>query len=399
MNLWDISAGAWHQGLIALAASSAPPSPDDSPAQQLQRKLGTVHTDPSIPLGKISPYYCRRYSFHPDCIIAPFTGDNPATILALPLRPNDAIVSLGTSTTFLMSTPHYKPDPSTHFFNHPTTKGLYMFMLCYKNGGLARERVRDAVSASMASEISSSHPDPSPASTSWHAFTALALSTPPLGQHSPETDLWKLGLYFPRPEIVPAVRAGEWRFTYTPATATLLESPSPAHWTIPADDARAIIESQLLSLRLRSRALVSSPGKGAPPQPRRVYLVGGGSQNHAIATIAGEVMGGGEGVWRLDMGGNACALGAAYKAVWTAEAGGASGTNDVSGARGEGNGKESFETFIGTRWREGEFAEKIAEGYQQGLFERYGLAVAGLERVEAEVLERERGESGRGARG
>lgn len=148
-----------------------------------------------------------------------------------------------------------------------------------------------------------------------------------------------------------------------------------------------------------------------PPQPRRVYLVGGGSLNPAIATIAGEVLGGAEGVWKLDVGGNACALGAAYKAVWTAEGGGASGTRETSGtdrasgtdgasgARGEGNGKESFETFIGTRWREGQFAEKIAEGYQRGLFERYGLAVAALERMEVEVVERERGESGRGARG
>lgn len=27
-----------------------------------------------------------------------------------------------------MSTPHYKPNPSVHFMNHPTTAGLYMFM-------------------------------------------------------------------------------------------------------------------------------------------------------------------------------------------------------------------------------------------------------------------------------
>ena len=42
-------------------------------------------------------------------------------------------------------------------------------------------------------------------------------------------------------------------------------------------------------------------------------------QNTAIAKLAGEVLGGVEGVYRLDIGGNACALGSAYKAVWAVE--------------------------------------------------------------------------------
>lgn len=264
-----------------------------------------------------------------------------------------------------------------------------MFMLCYKNGGLARERVRDAVNAGVGVGDENGTPNEKRAnhSTSWDTFNTLALSTPPLGQRDPAKDPMKLGLYFPRPEIVPNVHAGEWRFTYSPLTSNLLESPD--HWTLPADDPRAIIESQLLSLRLRSRALVSPPGTDLPPQPRRIYLVGGGSQNPAIAKIAGEVLGGGEGVWRLDVGGNACALGAAYKAVWTVEAGGASVASEGNGIDGGGNGGESFEAFIGGRWREGDFAEEIAEGYQGGVFERYGGAVGGLERMEAEVLRRE----------
>lgn len=410
--------------------------------------------DPSAPLGKMSPYFCTKYGFSKDCIIAPFTGDNPATILALPLRANDAIVSLGTSTTFLMSTPHYKPDPSTHFFNHPTTGGLYMFMLCYKNGGLARERVRDAINADggegtlnenkkggdeergdgegrgdekekgdgegkgegegkgdeEGKKEGSKEKNKKGKSTTWDHFNALALSTPPLGQQNPETDPMKLGLYFPRPEIVPAVRAGTWRFSYSPTTNSLLEYPSPSAastsastssttpttnpssppphphpWLLPASDARAIIESQLLSLRLRSRALVSPPSPpppespaqtpNPPPQPRRIYLVGGGAQNPAIAQIAGEVLGGAEGVWRLDVGGNACALGGAYRAVWTVE-----------------REDESFEAFVGVRWREGGFVKRVAEGYREGGFEGYGSAVEAFGRVEAEVLRRERGD-------
>ena len=131
----------------------------------------------------------------------------------------------------------------------------------------------------------------------------------------------------------------------------------------------------MLSLRLRSRELVSSPANGLPPQPRRVYLVGGGSRNKAIARLAGEILGGSEGVFKLDVGENACALGGAYKAVWAME-------------RKDG---ETFEDLIGARWREDEFVEKIAEGYQKDVFEKYQEAMEGFEKMELELLGRHNG--------
>lgn len=123
MNLYDIRAGAWSEELLSLTANSLD-------ITELKHKLGAadILEDGGALLGNISPYFVGRYGFNPSCAITPSTGDNPSTILALPLRPMDAIVSLGTSTTFLMSTPHYKPNPAVHFMNHPTTPGLYMFM-------------------------------------------------------------------------------------------------------------------------------------------------------------------------------------------------------------------------------------------------------------------------------
>ncbi|KKK18125.1 D-xylulose kinase, partial [Aspergillus ochraceoroseus] len=332
MNLWNIKKGAYDEELLKLCAGS-------SGVEDLKHKLGEVPEDGGFHLGKVDPYYVQRYGFSPDCTVIPATGDNPATILALPLRPSDAMVSLGTSTTFLMSTPSYKPDPATHFFNHPTTPGLYMFMLCYKNGGLARELV--------------------------------ALQTAPMGQRTESSDPMKMGLFFPRPEIVPNLRSGQWRFNYNPADGSLHETNDG--WDKPLDEARAIVESQLLSLRLRSRGLTQSPAQGIPAQPRRVYLVGGGSKNKAIAKIAGEILGGSDGVYKLEIGDNACALGAAYKAVWAIE-------------RSEG---QTFEDLIGQRWREEDFIEKIADGYQKGIFEQYGRAVEGFEKMELQVLKQE----------
>jgi xylulokinase len=350
MNLWDIKAGDWNSKLLELTAGGS------SNVDNLRSQLGAVPQDGGISLGTISPYFQSRYGFGKDCTIVASTGDNPSTIIALPLRENDAIVSLGTSTTFLMSTPNYKPDPATHFFNHPTTPGLYMFMLCYKNGGLAREQIRDRINENVGCT------DPA----SWGNFDELLHLTEPLAD--PEKDLMQLALYFPRPEIIPNLPIGEWHATYEPDTNTLKRTESVPN--VPQDDARVIVESQFLSLRLRSASLVQAPSKDLPPQPRRIYLVGGGSRNTAIAKIAGEVLGSSEGIYKLDIGENACALGSAYKAVWAVE-------------RSEG---ESFEDLIGKRWREEEFAHKIADGYQKGVWERYGVAIEGFEMLEKDVL-------------
>lgn len=84
-------------------------------------------------------------------------------------------------------------------------------------------------------------------------------------------------------------------------------------------------------------------------------------------------MGGAEGVYRLDVGGNACALGGAYKAVWAVE-------------RKEG---ESFEELIGGRWRESEAVVKVDEGYREEEFTKYGNVLGAFEEVEKEVLKGE----------
>jgi xylulokinase len=258
-----------------------------------------------------------------------------------------------------MSTPEYKPDPAYHFMNHPCTKGLYMFMLCYKNGGLAREQIRDQVNGSKSND--------------WNKFNDVALNTPPLSQKQ-DTDSMRLGLFFPLHETVPNLPAGQYRMSFNPKDDSLSEASSDF---IP-DDARNIIESQMLSLRLRSQSLVHSEkdpktGETLPPQPRRVYLVGGGSANPAIANICAEVLGSVEGIYKLDIGGNACALGAAYKAVWGCE-------------RKDG---ETFEDLIGKRWDESKFVQKIADGYRKGTFEKYGEAVKGFDSMEKEFLKRE----------
>ena len=93
----------------------------------------------------------------------------------------------------------------------------------------------------------------------------------------------------------------------------------------------------------------------------------------AIAKLAGEILGGIEGVYRLDVGGNACALGSAYKALWAVER----------------KPRETFEDFISSRWREDGFVEKIADGYQEEKYRFYETGVDGLEAIEKDVLKKQ----------
>lgn len=101
-----------------------------------------------------------------------------------------------------------------------------------------------------------------------------------------------------------------------------------------------------------------------------MYLVGGGSLNPAIAGVVGDVLGGADGVYKLDVGGNACALGGAYKAVWALE-------------RGEG---ETFDELIGKRWKEEGAIQKVDVGYKEGVFEAYGKVLGAFEQMELEIL-------------
>jgi xylulokinase len=185
-----------------------------------------------------------------------------------------------------------------------------------------------------------------------------------------EDDRRKLGLYFYLRETVPNIRAGTWRYSCEPDGSDLQEVKGG--WD-KETDARMIVESQALSMRLRSQNLVHSPRPGLPAQPRRIYLVGGGSLNPAIARVLGEVLGGSEGVYKLDVGGNACALGGAYKALWAMER----------------QGNETFDDLIGKRWTEEGNIQRIDEGFRDGTYQKYGKLLTAFEAMENKILAEE----------
>lgn len=139
-------------------------------------------------------------------------------------------------------------------------------MLCYKNGALAREQVRD--------QYADSH---------WSRFNELV-------EQNPVGNDGYMGFYFPLPEIIPPNVQGSFFFKVPQpnacnpvsdvSTVAETEFPASAH-------PRAILESQFLSIRSRIAAILP---KHSPPL-QRLVLSGGSSANHVIRQLAADVFG------------------------------------------------------------------------------------------------------------
>uniref|UniRef100_A0A8C3TAS0 Xylulose kinase n=1 Tax=Chelydra serpentina TaxID=8475 RepID=A0A8C3TAS0_CHESE len=147
-------------------------------APGLEEKLGPVVPSSSV-LGSVSPYYIQRYGFSPDCKVVAFTGDNPASLAGMKLEEGDIAISLGTSDTLFLWIKEPVPALEGHIFCNPVDSRAYMALLCFKNGSLIRERIRDDC-----------------ASGSWDEFSK-ALKCTVVGNNG------NLGFYFDVIEITP----------------------------------------------------------------------------------------------------------------------------------------------------------------------------------------------------
>jgi len=253
-NLMDIRAGSWHAGALACTALD------------LRRRLPDL-APPWTVIGTVAPYFVKRYGLHPNALSVIWSGDNPCSVAGLGLlEPGDAAISLGTSDTYFGIMGQCRTDPrgEGHVFVAPT--GDYMSLICFKNGSLAREAIRDAHGLD------------------WRGFSAALRATPP-GNGG------KLMLPYLVPEIVPRVlEPGLVRHGFDAGDA--------------AADCRAVVEGQVMSMRLHSAWMGQ--------RPERLVATGGASRNSEVLQVMADVLG--CPVRRLDSPDSA-ALGAALRAA------------------------------------------------------------------------------------
>ncbi|XP_033841964.1 xylulose kinase [Periophthalmus magnuspinnatus] len=259
MNLLDLSLRDWSDLCLNACAPGL-------------RPLLAAPVPSSSVLGPVSSYFVKRFGFSESCRVVAFTGDNPASLAGMRLQPGDIAVSLGTSDTVFLWLQFPRPALEGHVFINPVNTQDYMALLCFKNGSLVRQRIRDELGGS------------------WGHFSS-ALSSSPLGNHG------NIGFYFDVLEILPAA-VGVHRFDAQDNKV----SSFPTHTEV-----RALVEGQFLSKRLHAERLGYTIVPGT-----RVLATGGASSNLQILQVLSDVFN--APVYTIDSSNSTC-LGSAYRAL------------------------------------------------------------------------------------
>lgn len=235
MNLVNIGTWDWDSDLLAATAP------------ELRERLPAVKEGFSV-VGKLDPYYIRKYGFSAEVPVAVFSGDNPSSLVGMGAsRPGKVVVSLGTSDTFFAAMPDVVADPtgSGHVFGNPM--GGSMSLQCFINGSLAREAVKEKFNYT------------------WEQFSEAFAKTP-------AGNSGHLMVPFFRPEISPRIDL----------EAPVLDGTSAFENWQEADAAiRACVEGQFLNMKLRTHWMQL--------KPEVIYLTGGASQNNAIAQVVADI--------------------------------------------------------------------------------------------------------------
>ncbi|CAH9069396.1 unnamed protein product [Cuscuta europaea] len=251
MNLMDIKQRAWSKPAL------------EATAPDLEEKLGKLAPAYEV-AGYIAPYFVERYHFNKDCLVINWSGDNPNSLAGLTLNtPGDLAISLGTSDTVFGITTDHQPSLEGHVFPNPVDTQGYMVMLCYKNGSLTREDIRNRC-----------------AEKSWDIFNKHLEQTPPLNGG-------KLGFYYKEHEILPPLPVGYHRYVLKNFTGDTLEGVEKCEVKEfdPPSEVRAVIEGQLLSIRAHAERF------GLPSPPKRMVATGGASANSTILSMVASILG------------------------------------------------------------------------------------------------------------
>ena len=256
MNLMDLATGDWWSPAV------------EGTAPDLASKLPAVRPAFSI-AGTLSPYWQQRHRL-PAAQVITWSGDNPCSLIGTGLvREGRMAISLGTSDVIfgLMREPRVDVTGTGHVFGAPT--GDFMGLTVFKNGSIARERVRDMFGMS------------------WPEFSRALDATPP-------GNIGRIFLPWFEPEITPPVSTpGVHRYG-------LAEGDAPGH-------VRGVVEAQLMALARHSRWM--------GVEVDTIYATGGASANVQILQVMADVFG--ADVYRFEVG-NSAALGAALRA-WHGE--------------------------------------------------------------------------------
>ena len=252
MNLMDLATRQWWADAL------------DATAPDLVSRLPPLAPSTAV-AGHLARYWRDRYHL-PSARVIAWSGDNPCSLIGTGIvTPDRLAISLGTSDTVISLMPEYRPHAGGVGYVSASPTGIYMGTTVFKNGSLARERVRDMFGMD------------------WAQFSA-ALRSRPVGNGGAMMLPWF------DPEITPDVHTPGVRRQHLDATDA-------------AANVRAIVEAQMMAMANHSRWM------GADPSV--IQATGGASGNRDVLQVMADVFGA-----RVvkPRAGNSAALGAAIRA-------------------------------------------------------------------------------------
>lgn len=238
MNLLNLESLDWDPLLL------------DATAPDLFDRLPPAMPSDTV-VGPISSYFSERYGIPTGVPVVCFTGDNPSSLVGMgAATPGSVVVSLGTSDTVFaaMSEPATDPEGFGHVFGNPL--GGFMSLVCFRNGSLAREAIRDHLGAD------------------WSVFESESLSQTPPGNNGNGMVPFFGSEITPRVECEKPILFG---------SSDFIDNGSPSAV------ARACLEGQFLNLRRQTRWIGI--------EPERLLLTGGASANNGVAQTLADVTG------------------------------------------------------------------------------------------------------------
>lgn len=233
MNLLDLRSLEWDAEICEFAAPG------------LAAKLPRIHRPGDAPLCLSARF--AEFGLKPGIPVAPFTGDNPASLVGCGAeKPGCAVISLGTSDTFFAAMPEFRTDPDGfgHVFGNPC--GGFMSLSCFKNGSLARDRVRRECGVD------------------WQFFDETAFDITPPGNEG------RRAFPFLETELTPK------------HDATGIEANFDWNAAAPETKIRAVVEGQIANMRERTRWIGDF---------KIICVTGGASRSRGICSVISEMFG------------------------------------------------------------------------------------------------------------
>ncbi|KAJ8517835.1 hypothetical protein ONZ45_g5013 [Pleurotus djamor] len=219
----------WDEGVLEIVGGSR------EDGRRLRGWLGEVDVSGGgRRSGNVSRYLVERYGFDPETIITPFTTDYLSSYLSLTPSPNDVVLSFGPMDMLFTPAQHYIPTRLYNLYPHPAQdpneKRRYIAVLANRNADVPRALVRDMYTKS------------------WSAFDRLVAIVPPGGSIGLDDKLfsfWHLqGDAYPYSHV-----KGIYRFENGIKVNEFRDLRA---------NPRCLIESQILSLRVRWSRMIST---------------------------------------------------------------------------------------------------------------------------------------------